>query len=248
MEIDVYVFPYSAEEAKRLKRMQMWRDSHRANIACKKEIEAAIARDYDGMHLKPDCARSVIDKFGFKRINWVLSNTVQELIGDGRFSNTNKDWAKKTYIPTDKDHNYAFVVGSHPDKLDSFINQFRHAYQALGLFDHTHCEPDTNKQDFEGKVVVLSQNILKESCWTPKDQLWLATGGFGCRHDSSGRAVFATCLADGEETRWNRSQFIGVLRDDAMPEWAREKLAELQAPKQEQTTDAPSMGGMDTIK
>lgn len=244
MEIDVYVYPYSVEEAKRNNELELWRESYRANVACKKAIEEAIHTNFDGMHLNADCAEGVIAAYGFKRVNWVLANTVQQKDWDGRFSRDNKEWAKRTYIPPDKnDRNLYFVVDSHPAVLDGFVNQYRRAYQKLGLFDHTHCEPGTNKQDFEGKVVVLSQNILKESCWTPKNQLWLATGGFGCRPDSSGRAVFATCLADGEQTRWNRSQFIGVLRDDVMPEWARKKLAELHGPKQEQT-DAPSIGGL----
>ena len=51
----------------------------------------------------------------------------------------------------------------------------------------------------------------------------------------------APALADGEMTRWNRSEFIGVLDDKFLPEWAKPKLAELQAQEQ---TDAPTMGGM----
>jgi len=242
MEIDVYLYPYSREEAKRNNELELWRESYRANVACKKAIEEAIRQSFDGMHLNADCAEGVIAAYGFKRVNFVLANTLRELSGDGRFSQFNKEWSKQTYIPPDKDHKSDFIVGSHPAVLDGFINQYRRAYQALGLFDHTRCEPDKNKQDFEGKVLVLSPDTLKESCWRQEDQLWLATGGFGCRPNSSGRAVFATCLSDGEKTRWNRSQFVGVLRDDAMPEWAREKLAEIQAAKQEQT-DAPSMGG-----
>ena len=42
-------------------------------------------------------------------------------------------------------------------------------------------------------------------------------------------------------TRWNRSEFIGVLDDKFLPEWAKPKLAELQAQEQ---IDAPTMGGM----
>ena len=42
----------------------------------------------------------------------------------------------------------------------------------------------------------------------------LAEGGFGCDPKSSGRAIFAVCLSDGEKTRWNREDFTGVLDDD----------------------------------
>ena len=42
-----------------------------------------------------------------------------------------------------------------------------------------------------------------------------------------------TCLGDGETTRWNRHEFIGVLDEKYLPDWAREKLMELTAPRQE---------------
>ena len=33
----------------------------------------------------------------------------------------------------------------------------------------------------EGSVLVMiPPYTLKESCWSPENQLWLATGGFGC--------------------------------------------------------------------
>ena len=66
-----YVYPYSSEEAKRLKRLPMWRESHIANIACKSAIEQAIHRDNSGSRLKTGCARSVIAEYGYKRVQWV---------------------------------------------------------------------------------------------------------------------------------------------------------------------------------
>lgn len=245
-----YVYPYSCEEAKRLGQLAMWRDSRKENISCKNAIEEAIRRDFDGMHLKSDCAESVTAAYSLKRVNWVLANTVQQKDWDGRFSRDNKEWAKRTYIPPDKDsftgnsRNLDFVVDSHPAVLDGFLNQYRRMYQALGLFDYTHCEPDSRDLDFEGKVLVMSPDTLKESCWSQQDQLWLATGGFGCHASSSGRAVFATCLSDGEETRWNRTDFIGVLKESLLPDWAREKLLELQ---EQRPSDGgtPGMGGME---
>lgn len=66
-------------------------------------------------------------------------------------------------------------------------------------------------------MLVMSPFTLKESYWAPENQLWLATGGFGCSPTAVGRAVYATCLSDGEKTRWNREDFIGVLRDSICP-------------------------------
>ena len=53
--------------------------------------------------------------------------------------------------------------------------------------------------------------------------------------------MYATCLGDGEQTRWNRADFIGVLDEQYLPDWAREKLEKLQAQK---SAGGPAMGGM----
>jgi hypothetical protein len=54
-----------------------------------------------------------------------------------------------------------------------------------------------------------------------------AHDGFGCSPHAIGRSIRCTCLGDGEHTRWNRSDFIGVLQENLLPEWAEEKLNEL---------------------
>ncbi len=88
---------------------------------------------------------------------------------------------------------------------------------------------------------MLSPDTLKESCWKPENQLWYAESGFGCSPTASGRAVYATCLGDGEKARWDRADFIGVLDEQYLPQWAKEKLEELQAPE----NDSPAMGGVE---
>ena len=127
--------------------------------------------------------------------------------------------------------------------LESFIGQARDAYQALGLFGLEHCAGNPLEQDYKGKVLVMRPDTLRESCWDPRNMLWLAEGGFGCSPHARGQAVYATCLGDGEKTRWNRSDFSGVLDEQYLPDWAREKLEELRTPQQEQDT-GPAMGGM----
>ena len=241
MTNDTYLYPYSSAEARDRNELSLWRESHKANIACRDAIEDAIRRNFDGMYLNEDCLAPVLTAYGYKRTAWVLANTLHELKWDGRFSYANKHWAEKIYIPTDLIHNSDFVVRSHPAVLDGFVTFYRKAVQALNLFGAEHCVGDRAEQDFTGKVLVLSPDTLKESCWSQADQLWYARSGFGCEPHSSGRAVFATCLSDGETARWNREDFIGVLDDKFLPDWAREKLEELMTQEQ---TDAPTMGGM----
>ncbi len=94
-----YLYLGSVSEARRQNELALWRASHLENIACKQAIEEAIRRGFDGMHLSHDCARGVIEDFGFKRVGWVLAATIQLKPEDGRFSRRNKEWAAATFIP-----------------------------------------------------------------------------------------------------------------------------------------------------
>lgn len=242
-----YLYPNSLAEARRLNETQRYEDSFRLNVGCARAIEQAI-RDHvdEGTEaLKEGCAQSVLERFGFKRTNFVLSNSLKEFQKSAchhLISVETYQWGSETFGPSDSQYNRYFAVDTAAPLLEAFIGQAREAYQALNLFGPEHCTGDRSKQDFTGKVLVMCPDTLREACWDPRNQLWFGEGGFGCSPDSSGRAVYATCLSDGEKTRWNRSDFIGVLDEQFLPDWALEKLEELRGPRQEQI--GPTMGSM----
>lgn len=113
----------------------------------------------------------------------------------------------------------------------------RNARDALGLHDASHCEPEKDGEiDYTGRVLVLKPNILKDEYKTPDYQLFLAEGGFGCTPNARGRKVFGQLLMDGEKTHYQRNDFIGAIRDEYLPEWAAEKLDEIQESKESEDT------------
>ena len=126
-----YLYPYSAQEAKRRNQLPMWRESYHANVACRKAIEETVRQNFDGMHLKKDCLEPVLAEYGYKRTEWVLATTLQELSWDGRFSRANKQWAARRYIPQDERHNAEITVRSHPAILDGFVDLYRESYHCL---------------------------------------------------------------------------------------------------------------------
>ena len=73
-----YLYLNSLREAKRYNEVSKWVESHKQNVACRDAIEQAIRNGFDGLHLDRDCAKSVIEDYGFKRVGWVLSNTIQQ--------------------------------------------------------------------------------------------------------------------------------------------------------------------------
>ena len=235
-----YLYRNSRAEARRQGELEMWQKSHLVNVDCRKAIEEAISEGFSGEYLDENCAQSVIDRYGFKRVNYVLANTLQRLRRNERINEGYMQWGEHIFIPPDAAYNREFAVRCHPHALENFVAQSREAYQALGLFGPEHCVEDGRGLDYTGKVLVLSPDTLKESCWSAENMLWLAEGGFGCSPTATGRAVYATCLGDGEQTRWDRADFTGILKDEFLPDWAQEKLEELRGQKQ----SGPSMDGM----
>ncbi|MEG2253346.1 MAG: DUF3849 domain-containing protein, partial [Clostridia bacterium] len=124
------IYQHAAAYAREHGELDQYRASHQANIACKNDIEAAISNSFDGMHLKADAARSVLEQYGTARVEQVLVATVQTKSWDGRFSLSNKHWADCVPMPEtfdgfgyDRRHEYA--VTSHPAVLDGFIRLAR---------------------------------------------------------------------------------------------------------------------------
>ena len=74
-----YLYPYSAQEAKKRNQLSMWRESYHVSVACRNAIEETIRQNFDGMHLKKDCLEPVLAEYGYKRTEWVLATTLQEL-------------------------------------------------------------------------------------------------------------------------------------------------------------------------
>ena len=124
------VYSYSAAYAREHGELDAYRASHKANVACKQAIEAAIREHYRDNSLGREGAQQVIEQFGLERVQYVLANTVRQKDWDGRISPDNKAWARSIPVYGDINHwgddrNLDFVVASHPGLTDLFTSQVR---------------------------------------------------------------------------------------------------------------------------
>lgn len=129
LQSEIQLYPHPAGFAREQGELEQYRASNRANVACKKAIEAAVREHFDGMHLSDDAAKDVIDTYGLERVAFVLANTVQLQDWDGRYSRRNKEWASA--IPnyhSDTIHR-DYALNSHPAVLDGFIDLVREEQQ-----------------------------------------------------------------------------------------------------------------------
>ena len=253
-DIDVKAdfYRYSENHAKDNGSLDKWRESHIANIACARYIDShetgLEATAYKDNRVDPDNAycNKVIEKFGLQRTMCVLASTIDMKADDGRISQDNKQWADYHVYQLEKNQTRQYLVDQmHPGVLDIFTKSVRNAYNELGLYNQEHCIPDSQSSlDYEGKVLVVSPESLRESYWQPENQIFLGRSGFGCDPTASGRAVYGEYLYDGEQCRRNRADFIGVMKDEYIPEWVQEKLEQMNQPEQEQVPDNNEGMGM----
>lgn len=99
----------------------------------------------------------------------------------------------------------------------------------LSPFTAEQCIPNDYGKSIENKVVVIRASSLRPEYQTADKQLVLATGGFGAHANSRGRAVYTVNLYSGKESRWNREDILGIIRPEHLPDWAKERLKQIEA-------------------
>ncbi|MCX4357903.1 MAG: DUF3849 domain-containing protein [Oscillospiraceae bacterium] len=234
------LYRYSAETAKHNSELDTWRESKKENIRCRDFLDEQIAKRFDGFTLPSDCVKNTVKEFGYDRTMWVIANTIQNRKGDGRFHSRNTEWAKRFNIP-DTGRNYEFAMKSHSCLVDGAADDIRKMYSELNLLSVEHIVRSDESQDYENKLLIVRDICLKEEYRTPENQLFFATGGFGCSPTASGRKVFGYFLSDGEKAEFCRQDFIGAIADEHIPDWAREKLEQLNQEHEQSQDNSPEM-------
>ncbi len=227
------LYKYSFGEAKRSGETELYKISHRENIACANDIKSGIAANFDGYSLNTDFVKEVIKNHGYDRTRFVLANTIQHFDHDVRISQDNKDWARSFFIAKDK-YRADFLI-EESGLVDIVAGTVRSMYADLNLWDKNHCDKYV---DFTGKIAVLKPEILKDEYKTPDYQLFYCTDGFGCSPTASGRAVYGEFVKDGEKVRYNREDFLGVLKSEYLPDMAKRFLAEKERPAEKASIKA----------
>ena len=120
------LYTHTAMIARMYDELPQYRESLRANIACKEAIEKAINDNYHDWRLNTQTAEKVVAvQFPVERIQYVLAATVQQKSWDGRISDTNKAWANTVPV-ADEENRLRYVVDQcHPGLTNLFVSRFR---------------------------------------------------------------------------------------------------------------------------
>ncbi len=217
------IYNDSRETAVKNGELEYWYRSQGLNLSCKKMIEGyiqlvgmkeeAVAESFGGI------AAQVIEEFGFDRVMRVLANTIQHR--QAAFGEAERQWAAGFSICREEAAEEYVVRHKDIQDICSFLSQVRERYAALGLLNRSACK--AGFLDYEKQILLLKPVVLSDKYKLPAYQLFYADmGGFGCSPSASGRKVMGHFLKDGEQATFYREDFLGVVKEEALPQWAKE--------------------------
>ena len=124
------VYPYEFAIANDRGETPYFHKNREMNQKCARAIDTAISEScYKAFHYNLElAAMSVIGGHGFQRVNAVLAHQIQKNEYDGRYSQTNKSWAKHFRL---SDKAFGFL-DSHATLIEGFTNYARKLYAELG--------------------------------------------------------------------------------------------------------------------
>ena len=123
------------------------------------------------------------------------------------------------------DKNYIKIMREFSNRISERITELeKEAPQEIKVILSEQCIPVNEFNNIAGKVVVISPDKLKREYQNERNQLYYAVSGNGTRLSSIGNAVFCYNLATKEQCRWERYDLLGVIKDEEIPQWAKEGL------------------------
>ena len=96
------------------------------------------------------------------------------------------------------------------------------------IFSQEDCAGTGYAMSIAGKVIVLKPSSLPQEYRDGEHQLYFCQGGNGSSPNPIGRSIFTVSLADGEKVRWNRSDVLGTLKPELLPDSARLHLSQIR--------------------
>lgn len=86
------------------------------------------------------------------------------------------------------------------------------------------CDPVSIDDCIENKVLVINGDYLRPEFRRASRQLMLCTGGFGAQPNPRGRTCYCVSLYDGSKTCFYRSDVLGTIEPEKLPDWAKTGL------------------------
>lgn len=130
--------------------------------------------------------------------------------------------------------NYAEIIKEYGERIsrtaDEVLNLTKNIekYVPNAVIGRNECHQIDCEESIEGKVVVVDSEKLCPEYRYVQFQIMLCTGGFGSHANPRGRTCFCESLFTGERLTFYRSDIIGTLSPEELPDWAKRGLQKAQ--------------------
>lgn len=128
-------------------------------------------------------------------------------------------------------NDYAELVMLYANRITEQCEKLKEAEQAVTVPRETitsdMCNPVGYDVSILNKVVVIRPEVLRPEYQTADNQLVYVVGGFGADANSRGDAVFVRNLYTGKESRIDRIDVLGEMKE--LPVWAEERQKVIRA-------------------
>ena len=84
-----------------------------------------------------------------------------------------------------------------------------------------------NISDYTGRVMIIRPEYLAPDKRISENQLFLAQLGTGCDPKKEGRQIIGVFLYDREEAAIHSNDFLGAMKEEHIPSWARDALNDI---------------------
>lgn len=112
----------------------------------------------------------------------------------------------------------------------------------LTSFTDKDCYPMGNHECIIGKIVAIQLEPSRFAFTHSAYQLVMAEGGAGATGER-GLVFYGVCLATGERGIWRRSEVLGILRHDRIPDWAYYAISKMRVERMCESNGNPTDDG-----
>ena len=151
---------------------------------------------------------------------------------DGKFylvANYEKNEIFERYSDALISDDYLEVANIFTDRVKEAISSMERSTKDMdtSIVNPEHCIPLRNEK-IDGKIIVIKPESLNPEYRRAGFQICYCNGGNGTRANGLGITVFCKDYITNRMEKFNRSDVLGILKEEHYPNWLKDKLKEEQ--------------------
>ena len=179
----------------------------------------------------------ILESVFFDQTEFIIGENTKAAIGE-RYISAEGSYIWTGQVNYDKcvlSDSFAEIMRIFAGKLSAAAKELLYEQhktaRELGITDETECltrcKPVTHDDCLLHKIVLIKPECLSREYQGQIHELHLCVGGFGTQPNARGQACFCKNLYTGKDCRFDRSEILGTMEKEDLPEWAREKYEKL---------------------